>query len=114
MKEKSKFPTEIGECYKIVDTQLDINYVVGKYEDQLGYLQNLLICRNAWWKIDNNYKPNYKRDTLKYSICCVKGEVSADCTTFDISAILTFRTASIRNKFYETFKYLIEECKELI
>lgn len=113
-KVEPEFPTTYIECCKLLGINEDHQCNYGYCARILDSLQQLLICRDAWRKIDNNWKPNYKRDSFKYSICCVKDKINSDCSTFDSNVILTFRTAAIRDKFFETFRDLIEKCKELI
>lgn len=77
-------------------------------------LQQLIICRNAYWKIDDDWKPNFLDDELvKYCIVTCNDEVISDCC-WQANAILVFRTEEIRDVFYDNFKDKIEECKCLL
>lgn len=110
-KVKSKFPTTIEDCCDTlgiakadaIDYELSI----------LRKFQKLLIIRDAWWKADNNWKPNWESQSFKATICRNRNIVDTG-SFFRSYHILAFRTADIRNKFLDTFRDLIEECKEFI
>lgn len=90
---------------KMVDYKDD-----GLHFSELNALYKLLICRDAWWKVDNDWKPDWSKANKKYII------VSNDCQYIDYCTnhILAFRTSEIRDKFFETFRGLIEECNEFL
>jgi hypothetical protein len=81
-------------------------------------LSQLLVCRNAYWKIDNNWNPKISRNDVVYVIYTNNvGVITRDyqyCVNFLRSSILSFRTPEIRDKFYDNFKDLIEQAKELL
>ena len=73
----------------------------------LCQLIQLRDCYNQGWK------PNYKDSTDKYTI-----DVCENCIiTMAVSqyqAILVFKTAELRNKFFDNFQDLLETAKELL
>ena len=75
-------------------------------------LCQLLICRNAWWKV-LDWKPDWKGNERVYSINYYRGKVLKS-TSMGTNHILAFPTEEIIDKFLETFKDLIEEAKELL
>ena len=75
-------------------------------------LCKLLIYSNAWWE-KLGWKPDGKEDTIKYCIVNKRGSIALLMTDVN-HFILTFPTEEVRDKFAETFKYLIEEAKELL
>ena len=75
-------------------------------------LCQLLICRNAWWKV-LDWKPDWEDDECTYSIDYYRGKILKSKST-GINHILAFPTEETRDKFLETFKDLIEEAKELL
>ena len=87
----------------------------------INQFNKLLICRDAYWKIAGEemglgkpWEPDWKNDEqFKYIIICRRGCIIKDTYTAK-DVILTFPTAEMRDAFYENFKELIEECKELI
>lgn len=108
----SQFPTAIDGCSALLDLSVDNEDYYA--DSQLTALRRLLIARDAWWKLDNDWKPDYTATNLKYAIGVVKGELYENRVTRDTNVILTFRTSELRNKFLNTFRDLIERCKELI
>ena len=123
-KKKPKYPKTYEECRRIMDidtgflfTSYDIDFWKGHL---LTSLQKLLICRDAYWKIAGEEmglgKPweydllsgNFTPAILYQFGSVQKAEIRQR------NAILTFPTEEMRDAFYENFKDLIEECKELL
>ena len=76
-------------------------------------LCQLLICRNAWWK-QLGWKPDWTdKYTEKYCIFYSCGTVDTIISNY-MSYILAFPTAEVCDKFFDTFRDLIEEAKELL
>lgn len=103
-----KFPTSIFKCCEI------LNFSGYHKESEIGALRKLLIARDAWWNVDGDWKPDYAATNLKYAIGVVKGKVHGNSATRDANRVLCFRTPELRDKFLNTFRDLIERCKELI
>ena len=78
----------------------------------LSAFRVLIQCRNAYWELANNWKPNWESTEKKYSIYNYRGQIRADYFTVVDRCILVFPEEQMRNEFYENFKDLIEECKE--
>lgn len=110
-KDKPKFPTTIEDCYDILDLAL-VN--IEDYKSyKLEKLQQLLIARDAWWKADNDWKPDWEVSPAKFVICNYSNTIDTE-TYSSTNYILAFRTEEICDKFLDTYKDLIEECKEFI
>lgn len=82
-----------------------------KYDTEC--LHRLLIARDAWWEVDNGWKPDWGDGKAKYAIAVMSDKVEATLSC-RFHRVLAFRTAEIRDKFLETYRDLIEKCKELI
>lgn len=132
VKKKPKYPStyleccsilKINNCFSLIYDNIDNKYI-SAYEYQLmldmDKLRKLIICRNAYWKIageqmglNKPWEPDWKDDSDKYFICYLRDELwmsnIRDCNRF-----LVFPTKEMRDDFYENFKDLIEECKELL
>lgn len=110
-KVEPQFPNTIDESSKLLDLSVDDEDWYK--EDKIGALRKLLIARDAWWKVDHNWKPNW-RDNQDISVINNHFEsiVIGECAR--TSFILAFRTEDIAVKFLKTFGDLIEECKELL
>ena len=90
-------------------------------EDKLNTLGKLFICRNAYWKIAGEQmgldEPwDSKRGEWGYWIEYDINENKIYCQDSRIlfNRLLLFPTEEMRDAFYENFKDLIEQCKELL
>ena len=77
-------------------------------------------CRDAYWKIAGEQmglgKPweyDMSKDEFVYTIVYQYGYIQK-CEVRYKNHILVFPTLEMRNDFYENFKELIEQCKELL
>lgn len=92
------------------------------YEREIRILYKLLVCRNAYWKIageemglDKPWKPDwssFSEGSYPTITKCNGRIVKTSIYTHD--CLLAFPTEEMRNVFYENFKDLIEQCKELL
>ena len=129
-KKKTKYPKTYEECLKISGIEgsrlMFNNYRITQYERDL-YLKinnfsKLLICRDAYWKIAGDkmglgepWKPNYTNmGEKKFSIWVDFGEIKLGGAFTTTQMVLSFPTEEMRDAFYENFKELINECKELL
>lgn len=123
---KPQYPKTYGECYNIlgIDTQFCMKYLphgTFSYKDKIIYnLQELLICRDAYWKVAGEQmglgKPweyDMSKDEFVYAIVYQYGYIQKSEVRYK-NHILAFPTAEMRDTFYENFRSLIEECKELL
>lgn len=112
-KKQPKYPTTYEECCKVLDWN-PLNYDRTGYKfDLLCKLQVLLICRDSYWKISGDWKPNFANQEKKFVIANYYGELCT-CKALNRNRVLVFPTEEMRDAFYENFKDLIEECKELL
>lgn len=117
---KSQYPKTYEECCKIVDYYLEGTTIIGYNKYLLERFQQLLICRDTYWKIAGEqmrlskpWKPDYTDDNIKYVISIHRNHLDFN-VTIERNYILIFPTEEIRDIFYENFKELIENCKELL
>lgn len=95
------------------DRKFDDDYQTIYKKPLFEQFQLLIYCRDAYWKIAGDWKPDWNNISDKHCIFVLGGEISLkECQTRQ--CILAFPTAEIRNIFYESFKVLIENCKELL
>ena len=117
---KPTYPKTYVECAKILDC-FSAGYIDGYKNNLLEKLQELLICRDAYWKIAGEqmglgkpWKPDWNDVCDKYTIYVVYGnEIWRDIGQ-TINTLLAFPTMEMRDAFFENFKGLIEQCKELL
>lgn len=116
--EPIKFPKTYSECCVVLELDLDsllsisATYGFLPYRDRLYALLVLLVCRDAWWKMDGDWNPDWEDDEYKFSVFYSDNQATRVKTK--TNRILAFRTEEIRDKFIETFSTEIEQCKELL
>jgi hypothetical protein len=121
---KPQYPNTYEDCCDV----LKIEYPYFKTEEDgisasayknklIGALKQLLICRDAYWKIagkqmglGKHWKPDWGNDLLKYYISFHNNKVDKGVISYS-NKILAFPTEEMRDAFYENFKELIAECK---
>lgn len=113
MKKQQKYPMTYEECCKVLDWNPLNHDRTGYKFNLLCKLQVLLICRDAYWKIAEDWKPEFRFGKKKYCVMTKDNKVIS-ATVEETNRILVFPTEEMRDAFYENFKDLIEECKELL
>ena len=123
IKKQPQYPKTYKECCRIIDYYLTGATIIGYEKPLLGDLQQLLICRDAYWKIageqmglDKPWESDFtNNDEERYGIYTLANKVEKDfCGVGDVNMILVFPTEEMRDAFYENFKELINEVKELL
>ena len=111
---KPKYPTTYEDCCQHLGCDDKIKMQL------IGQFVQLINARNAYWKIageemglNKSWKYDMSKDEFSYAIsyqygCIEKNEIRHK------NAILAFPTKEMRDVFYENFKDLIEQCKELL
>lgn len=122
----SKYPTSFDECKALLQLQDSKVGARCGYEWRLiSYFQQLLMCRDAYWKIageelglDKPWEPDWETyrgnyETQKYCIFVSKNKIELGYV-FNENKILAFPTEEMRDAFYNNFKNRIEACKTLL
>ena len=132
------YPKTYAECCKVLDIDaydlvLSIDYRSNKMKhkdwkrlEKLNALNQILICRDAYWKLageemglDGPWEPDYNEESyelgspIKYVIYYTGTHIAKGkkCTP---SYILSFPTEEMRDTFYENFKETIKQCLILL
>lgn len=114
VRKKTVYPKTYVECEKILGLEDSIIEGCLGYEYKLlNAFQKLLMCRDAYWKIASNWKPDWNNISDKYTIYPVSGEIWLDKGQ-TINTVLAFPTKEMRDSFYENFIDLIEQCKDFL
>lgn len=101
---------------------------ISQYKDfphyyEIQKLAELLICRDAYWKIAGEqmglgkpWEPDWKEKDGGYRYCIrnQSNKIVLSNEWLGENYILSFPTAEMRDTFYKNFKDLIEECKEFL
>ena len=123
VKKKNKYPKTYEECCKVLGvSEFEYNHTGTKmwYRHKLmATLDNLMLCRDAYWKIAGEemglgkpWEPDYRYKDEYYSIY-YNGFGIIQCNSFQ-AHVFIFPTEEMRDAFYENFKELIEFVKELL
>lgn len=141
-KKEKNYPKTYEECCKILGVDPNnfltiTNCYEGEVEttdyervllNNLASLWELRICRDAYWKLAGEemglgkpWKPDWENsEERRYSIVNIEGDINLLETTLTkwvlkvTNKILVFPAIKMRDAFYENFKDLIENCKELL
>ena len=114
VKKKPELPNTYEECCRVLGITDVGNGYCGYKRELLDAFQELLICRDAYWKFAGNWKPDWNNDEIvKYCIIVDSGIISKQ-NFRNSQFIFAFPTKEMRDAFYENFKNLIEKCKELL
>ena len=122
VRKKPTYPklTNLTECKEILGEKNMYQSVSGYKGELLTNFQLLFIFRDVYWKIageqmglGKSWEPN--DDTEIYNIYRHKNTIRIGGACWGGNCnILEFPTEEIRDAFYENFKDLIENCKELL
>lgn len=89
--------------------------------NSINALYKLIICRDAYWKIAGEemglgkpWKPDWSHGHDRFYCLSTSADVIDKGEWYIDNKILAFPTAEMRDTFYENFKDLIEQCKELL
>ena len=113
VKKGPKYPTTYEKCCKVISLIPCYNVVCDYHRgEELSALYQLLICRDAYWKIAS-WEPDWENSEFKYCIKVIGNKFEC-ISEMNIKCTLAFPTEEMRDTFYENFKDLIESCKELL
>ena len=114
---KPKYPKTYEECGLITGAKDKIPLRI------IGEFTRLINARNAYWKIageemglGKSWEPDYKNPDIDlYVIINIYNQVEKAKYGYGFQqCVFTFPTAEMRDAFYDNFKDLIEQCKELL
>lgn len=126
VQKKPVYPQNYKECCSVLGfkSEYDLNNIATHdvvYDYKLQNFYRLLIARNAYWTIagkqmglDKPWEPDWNNDTeYKYGLFRLRNDIYKDASCIN-PTLLTFPIQEMRDAFYENFKDLIEQCKELL
>lgn len=116
-----KYPKTYKECCEVLGLNTMDNDAQGYEAILIIRFQELFIARNTYWEIAGKmmrlgepWKPDWlNTNTQKHCIYYVGDEIKKQ-PMLEVHHFLAFPTAKIRDTFYDNFKELIEDCKELL
>lgn len=112
----NEYPTTYKECCDVLGLDTMDNDAQGYKAFVIIQFQELLIARDAYWKIAGDWKEKRKEKSIHYVIystllCEVVKDTMPNCIG---NYLLDFPTQEMQEAFYENFKELINDCKELL
>ena len=121
---KPVFPKTYAECCRVLgisDGEFMFTGLLDDEYDLFNYFVMLRRCRNAYWKIAGKemglgkpWEPDWNNIEIeKYCIFVGLGNIYCDELS-SRKCLFAFPTEEMRDVFYENFKELIEQCKELL
>ena len=121
VKKKLTYPKTYDDCRILLNLQDSLVEGLCGYEWMLiSNFQKLLLCRDAYWKIVGEemglgkpWEPDLENEEL-YCIQNYNKQITICRTNTAFNKVLIFPTEEMRDAFYENFKDLIENCKELL
>jgi hypothetical protein len=124
-KKKKEYPKTYEECCKVLHYAYEQGITMrGVTEEEEELFKRLIVlkrCRDAYWKLYGEemglgkpWKPNWETLDTKYDIYNYRGVISHNNFTVVDRCVLVFPTEEMRDAFYENFKELIGQCKELL
>lgn len=108
----SILPTDFDSCAKLLGVSCHIS-TDGYMGAEFREFQELIVCRNAYWAIADNWKPNYKNKEKKHCIV-MRGNKLGVATTIEISRNFAFPTPEMAQKFHDSFKPKLNFCKDML
>lgn len=100
-------------CKPVLPTtfiEVEEGYQPIKYSMKLCTLSKLLYLRDIYRQ---GWTPDWTNDNFKYVIANQKGELVKDCYSVS-NKTFAFQSIEIRDKFYDNFKDMLEEIKDLL
>lgn len=120
---RKQYPKTYEECKLLLQTNCTLPSKPGYREYKIALFQELLICRDAYWKIigkemglSESWAPDYTSTNRleMHFIYCTSNEIGYGQAIYPTNKILIFPTRELRDIFLENFKELIEKCKEFL
>lgn len=115
VRKQPKYPTSYESCLRILGYNISHTIPLNKGHNgfRMMKFQRLLVCRDAYWMIAGDWKPNFANEDKKFIIACFYGKIYTTSAT-NYNRVLVFPTEEMRDAFYVNFEDLIEECKDLL
>jgi hypothetical protein len=106
-------PSSVARCATILGVESDIRENDRYMGVMIATLQELYICRDAYWKMAN-WEPDYNDiKAKKHCIVTRRGKLSV-ATTTEMHRAFAFPTPEMAGMFVKNFGWKLNLCKELL
>jgi hypothetical protein len=116
-KDVKYLPKTYEECCKVLGIDSTINHTIGtlfRYRDTIKHFIKLHICRDAYWKLANNWAPDYTDTKTKKHCIVTRRERLSVATTTETNRVFAFPTPEMAEMFVKNFGGDLNLCKEYL
>lgn len=128
VRKKVEYPNDYTSCCKVLDIRDDLfllfqtsvvdevfqtDVLSASLNHKLNMLFELMVCRDAYWRLSGNWNPRENGGTEIFQIRRHGDEV-IKMSSYVSECCLEFHSAEVRDMFLENFSEIIEKCKMLI
>lgn len=110
-KDVKDLPKDYAECAKIVGMNEGVLLIA--HDEQEMEVEKLRICRDAYWRLADGWKPDWKKNTKKHCVVIRDGRVGV-ATTISKPRDFAFPTPEMAQKFHDSFKPKLDFCKDML
>lgn len=110
-KDVKDLPKTYDECAKIVSVNEGVLLCASDVQEMEA--EKLRICRDAYWRLAEDWKPDWKKNTKKHCVVIRDGRVGV-ATTISKQRRFAFPTPEMADAFAKNFKKEFEACKEVL
>lgn len=106
-------PKDLEGCANVLEVSPEV-CTNGYMSCILTYLQELYICRDAYWKLANNWKPDWTdMKTKKHCVVIRRNKISV-ATSTETSRAFAFPTPEMAEMFMKNFASKLNLCREML
>lgn len=107
-------PSTLDRCATILGVSSEIRANDAYLGVMMVTLQELYICRDAYWKIANNWRPNYNDIKTKKHCIVTRRDKLGVATTTETNRAFTFPTTEMAEMFAKNFASKLNLCREML
>lgn len=110
-KDVKDLPKTFDECVKIVG--INDGVLLCSFDVREMEVKKLRVCRDAYWRLADDWKPDWKKNTKKHCVVIRDGRVGV-ATTISKPREFAFPTPEMADAFAKNFKKELDMCKEIL
>lgn len=106
-------PKSVDACARVLGVSPEVNSN-GHMGVIFEKLQELYICRDAYWKVADNWKPDYTDIKTKKHCIVTRRERLSVATTTETHRAFAFPTPEMAEMFVRNFGAMLNLCKDVL